>query len=228
LPKQAWLPAHERGFIEDWELMQAVRQGGQYPRRQILDVSGALFRQLLDGGLGKANRRIRMKLHFQHREFPLVDVLMPEHNLLRGLAALHGAEVNEGPNRELYHWHGPSMNPERTQHPAFPTSTRTSSLDQWLAQPSGVVLGETVTVADNIRVVRHVLGGGHHGTPKGDVNKHIALVEDAIEATAQQMDPDGTYGPDYLPNGPVRQIVFIAGVTAAGLTPLVDALRLRQ
>lgn len=214
-----YLTREERGFLEDLEMMRAVSDGAQYPRRQILDVSGALYRQLLDkkdvtfinGGDGP-----RVKLEFRYREFPPVGLLSIPPEILRAM----GMEVSDS-LRNVQHFQGPSMNPERTQNPAFPNMpTVTGSLKNWRAHTSAIFEGERISVAENIRLVRHVLGGGHYGTPETAIRESLTEYQEIFEL----IEPDPFFGPNHLRNGPTRQIVHIAGVTAAGLQPLADAL----
>lgn len=199
----------ERSFLEDLDLMQEVRPGGQHPRRKVLDVSNALYRQLIDGGLAAVNTEQR-KLLFRYREFP-PEIMPPQHvvDALRDTWGGHWDDVN--------YWQGPSMNPERTQPPRFPWQvTLETPLRQWKSHTAGVIDGKRVSVEENIAVVRHVLGGSHHGVPKGPLRQSIVDLQDSLE----------TLSPDYMMNGPIQQIVFIAGVTAAGLEPIAEAIHL--
>ena len=206
-----------RAFREDYETLRSVADGYQYPRRRILDASAALRRLLLEQSIDGANRDARLKLTFVCRKFPPMANLIPPFWVARKLGLPGDFETEAIKNLTI--WQGPSMNPSRSQNPVHPMPLEHLDRKGWLAHTSGLVQGKPMTVRDNIDLVANKLGGVHFDPPMGLDKDYAfaAIAQQAIESAAE--DPDV-----YLRNGPIRQIVFIAGVTYTGLRPLAQRL----
>lgn len=211
-----WLNRAQRGFLEDLDVLRTVEDGGHYPRRVYLDVSAALYRILSDkNNVGHLAHDLGIQLKFSHRGFPSDDLLV----MPREFLTLVGLDWDQA-FAQVKLFQGPSMDPARTQNPAFPPMpTMTSSLKQWKNHTAAIFGGKRITVEENVRIVRHVLGGAHHGEPSTELRASIVDYQEVFEAIAAQ-DTDTIWGENWMMNGPIRQMVFVAGVTLAGVRPI--------
>lgn len=194
-----------RTFLSDYEKLANVPDYSEPSIPALLDVSGVLRRQLLDGAAHRANRDLGLSFHFRARKLHDAETVIPPDSVLRA-AGIDPAGARE----ELTYWIGESLDPAVPDNRHHPAEVVTVEVDGWMAHRVGFANGQYLSVRSVIKQVANVQGGIHLSSPKTDMERHLLRTSDVDERA-----PIG---------GPVRQIVHVARVTARGLTPLYTQL----